>query len=331
MSHEQEFLTPVGRMVQGNCFKGRTKNKKGEPYVFKKGPNAGQPYELRFVAIAITKTDAEFNSLWAIIEQTAKANWPQWFDANGQPTHPRFSWKYVDGDSTTPDETGKRPCDREGWPGNHILKLSSNFPFPVYTRVNGVLTETVDPNVVKPGYFIRIAGSVKGNDSSESPGVYLNIGGVEFVGYGQEIRTGPDGEAMFGNAPVPALPAGASATPLAPATPPAGMTPGSTPGAPPSAPQGVPPGAGPGIPQTTPAGGYVAPPLHATPQAGDYPANTAAVRPVPSFVNPAPQATPAPAPVTTDQKYLVDGVVYTRAQLIQAKWTPEQIQAATPV
>ena len=52
----------------------------------------------------------------------------------------------------------------------------------------------------------------------QQPGVYLNHSMVEFIGHGVEIITGPDAAAVFGGAPG-ALPAGASATPVAPATP----------------------------------------------------------------------------------------------------------------
>jgi len=48
-----ELLTPVGRMVQGNPFDGRTKNREGRPLTFKDG----SPRADYFFAIAIEKTN----------------------------------------------------------------------------------------------------------------------------------------------------------------------------------------------------------------------------------------------------------------------------------
>lgn len=316
MNQPIEFLTPVGRIVQGDCFKGKTTNPDGTPLVFKNGPNAGQPCTNFFIALAIPKNDPGWPELWAKMNAAAKAGYPQFFDTQGQCTNAQFSWKYRDGDSTQPNSRGIKPCDCQGFPGNHILNFSSNFPFPVYKRVNGKVVETTSSEDVKRGFFVQIKGSTKDNSPSQSPGIYLNLEAVMFIAYGEEIRNGPDGEAIFGVAPIPALPPGASATPLAPATtPPAGMTPGGTPGASPSAPQGASPVAGPGTPQTTPAGGTVAP------------TNTAAVQPVPSFVQPT--AGTAPAPV--EERYQTDQGVFTCTQLEGYGWIPEQINATPRV
>jgi len=287
MTQAIELLTPVGRMVQGDLFKGRTTDNKGKPLLVKNGPNAGQPRTEYFVAIAIAKTDPGWADLWSKICQAAQAGYPQFFNAQGQCTNQFFSMKYTDGDSTEPNRVGKKPCDREGFPGNHILNFSSGFPIMVYGT--GGKSEITDPSTIKRGYYIRIAGNVRDNAPSETPGVYLNIGGVEFIAYGEEIKTGPDGAAMFGNAPAPVLPPGASATPLNPQTTPAGMLPSN--------------------PQMTSPAGVVSP-------------STAPVVPVPSFV---------PASMTNDQKYLIGGQIYTRAQLIQFGWTPDQIMMAQTV
>jgi hypothetical protein len=55
--------------------------------------------------------------------------------------------------------------------------------------------------------------------------VYLNLTMVELCGFGEEIKTGPDGAAVFGGTPAGALPPGASPTPLAAPTVPAGAQP----------------------------------------------------------------------------------------------------------
>ena len=119
---------------------------------------------------------------------------------------------------------------------------------------------------------------------------------VELVGSGEEIVTGPDGNAVFGGAPAGVLPAGASATPLAPATPMAAP-----------APQAAAP-----APMAAPAPQAAAP----TPA----PSN---VQPAPDFLNP--QAA-APA-VPTEVKYLdANGQgPFTEAQLLAAGYTAEML------
>ena len=96
----------------------------------------------------------------------------------------------------------------------------------------------VNKDVIKRGHYVRVYGSVKGNGSTSQPGVYLNFSMVEHVCFGDEIKTGPDGAAVFGGAPVTDLPAGGTTTP--------------TTSAPPIAP---PPGAG-----VAPAHDFVTPP-----------------------------------------------------------------------
>ena len=300
MSQAINFLTPIGRFVQGDLFKGRETDMEGKPLVIKSGPNAGQPRKDYFVALAIPKSDPGFNELWAKLDQAAKAGYPEFFDAQGQCTNPNFAWKYVDGDSQTPDKKLIKPCDRPGFAGHHILRFSSGFPFPVYGT--DIKEEITDPSLVKRGYYIRIAGSVVDNRPSQTPGIYLNINGVQFCGYGEEIRTGLSGEDMFGSSPINQLPPGASATPPAPENaPPTGA---SDPGTQPNNPPGSVPGAVSGAPNASPVGG-------------------AGVQPVPGFVAP-------PSNTTQETKHNVNGTVYTRSQLIGFGWTEAQINA-TPL
>jgi len=310
MSQSIDILTPkFCRFVQGDLFKGRETDIDGNPLVVKTGPNKGQPRKDFFIAIAIPKSDPGWPDLWAKIDQAAKAGYPQFFDAQGQCTNQNFAWKYRDGDSTIPDKKGIRPCDRAGFAGNHILNFSSGFPFPVYNEDGS--QPITDPNAIKRGYYIQVSGSVVDNKPSPSPGVYLNIGGVAFTAYGEEIRTGPSGQEMFGGQAPQQLPPGASATPLTPDAPPAGTN--QQPGAAPV--QGVQtpaPGTVPGVPQT-PAGGAAPSP----------------VQPSPGFIQP-PAPTPqpaAPAPAA-ESKHNVNGQVFTRSQLLAAGWTEEQVNAA---
>jgi len=294
-----DILTPVGRLVSGDPFTANDKDANGNPLLIKSGPNAGQPTVNYYVAIAIAKTDVGYNELWAQIHGEGRRGFPQLFDAAGACLNPAFSWKITDGDSQVPNSNNNKPCDREGWPGNWIIHFSGSFAPKCYTAGGAELI--VDPNAIKRGYFIRVSGSVKSNGNAQKPGVYLNHSMIELIAYGEEIKTGPSGEQVFGGAPVTtALPAGASATPLAP----------STTIATPTAPAVATPGA--------PA---MAAPAVATPGA------PAMAAPAPGSTVAAPATDFVEAPVKT---YLVQGVEYTAEQLVAAKWSAEQIAAHVP-
>lgn len=216
MSEKQTILTPVGRLVQGDCFEGSKTDAEGRPLVIKNGPNAGQPRVDYFMAIAVPKTDVEYGPVQTSIMQTAAAAFPTLFDASGNCINPQFAFKITDGDSAVPNTKGISPNTREGFPGHWILNFSGGFAPKVYTKGGG--EAIVDKTAIKRGDYIRIYGSVAGNGSMQQPGVYLNHSMVEFIGHGVEIITGPDASAVFGGAPA-ATPAPASATPTAPATP----------------------------------------------------------------------------------------------------------------
>ena len=190
------MLTPVGRMVQGDPFEGQTTNMEGKPLV-----NAqGAPRKEYFFAIAIPKTDAGYAAMHAQIAQVAAAGFP-----GGQANLPTFSWKIVDGDA--PEN-----AEKTGFPGHWVLRCSSGFQPKVYTK--GGLEVIVDPAQLKRGYYIRAYITVRANGNATKPGVYLNASMVELVAYGEEIQTGPAGDAVFGADPA-AVPAGASVTPVA--------------------------------------------------------------------------------------------------------------------
>lgn len=296
-----EILTPVGRLVQGDCFEPQTTDAEGNPLVIKNGPNAGQKRVDYFMAIAIPKTDPGWAEIWGKIHEEARQSFPSLFDAQGNCISPKFAFKVLDGDSQVPNSKGSKPCDREGFPGHWVLNFSGGFAPKCYTK--GGAAQIVNPAELKRGYYVRIYGTVKGNGSQQQPGIFLNHSMVELVGYGEEIVTGPSGEAVFGGAPAGNLPAGASSTPLAPATPMA------HPGA-------AAPAAGPGAP---------------APAATPAPAN---VKPAPDFLNgPAggapggPAAPAAPAPAAEVKYTHPDGNAYTEAQLVAAGWSAEQVHA----
>lgn len=205
----QNFITtPVGRLVWGSISKPKMKDSKGNPLVHKSGPDIGKPAPRYEFGIAIEKHgEAHWNqTAWGRqIWDAAVAAWPA-----GQSQRPDFSWKITDGDSAIQNKKGVAPRTRQGHPGHWVLAFSSSFAPDVLDATG---RSRVDAEMVKSGYFIQVAGSVKGsNGNADSPGVYLNSKFVSFQAYGPEIVNGPDPSTLgFGQAQ---LPAGASSAPV---------------------------------------------------------------------------------------------------------------------
>ncbi len=299
------FTTPVGRLVQGSLYKPQTVDADGKPLVVKNGPNVGQPTVRYFFALAIPKNPGEQH--WASTEWGQKiwaaghAGFPQ-----GQANSPTFAWKVVDGDSQVPNSKGKKPCEREGYPGHWVISFSSGFPPKIYNR-DGTAA-IVEPDAVKLGYYVPVNADIDGNNNAMKPGVYINHNMVALSAYGPEIHSGPDvAAAGFGAAP---LPAGASATPVGGFTPSVPAAPAY--GQPPMPPAAPLPATGvPTMSPSNPAFLQVPPPM--------APA-------VPMAVPPAPAAPAAPVPTAPVMTPAANGVSY--GAYISAGWTPDQLRAA---
>ena len=215
MSDKINITSPVGRIVAGSLYKGNDKDFDGKPLVYKNGPNAGQPRLNYFFALAIPKNPGEQH--WAHTEW-GKIIWTVGCKEYPQASQrPDFSWKVEDGDSTIPGkgQNAKRPCDKEGYRGHWILKLSTSFAVTIYKQEAGGFVKLDAIDAVKPGYYVQVSFSVDGNGQDLNPGVYLNPNAVCFrLGLPEhEISFGPNVEEMgFGAAP---LPAGVSTVPTA--------------------------------------------------------------------------------------------------------------------
>lgn len=226
-----EFLTPVGRFVQGDPFEKQTENMQGQPLVTRSG-EATQRY---FVAMAFPKVvngqqNAEFFAFWQLLETTGKTGFPALNPLPFWDQNCRFSWKVMDGDGV--DDNGKPNANKPGMAGHWVVKFSSSFPPKVFYAGRYAPHEQVnDPKAYNRGYYGRIAGTVESNGNVQKPGIYVNLSMVELVG-GQPsdiIQTGPDASAVFG-AHAAALPAGVA--PIAAAMPmPGAAQPAAMPGA----------------------------------------------------------------------------------------------------
>lgn len=313
----EAFTTPLGRIVQGDVFVAQTKDQQGNLRVYKSGPNVGQPNPQFFIAVAFPKVlpngqpNHEFEVVRALLERTARAEWPGLFPAGGAPinavtnpsVNPLFTMKLKDGDDV--DRNGKSNATKPGFAGHWVLSFSSQYapkacrPI-VENAVNPQDWESLayDPAAggakpIKCGDYVRISGSTSGNDSPNTPGLYVNVDMVELKGIGEAIVSGPDAASAFGGGGTTALPAGVQSAVGSPALPGA----------------------------TAFAGGAGAPP----------PPGTTTAPPPPATTPPPPPAGPVMLPAagaTTYDQYIAAG--WTDAQLIASGYMQAPVAAAPP-
>jgi len=209
----ETITTPVGRLVEGSLYIGRDHDAENQPLTFKTGKNVGQPRTDFYFAVAVPKGNETHwdQTAWGkVIEDVAKMSFPK-----GEYIHPDFSWKITDGDSTKINKAHRRPCDKEGFAGNWILRFSRPFSPKLYNADGS--QQLPGEIIVNLGDYVQVYALIVGNKSNKQPGVYLNHLMVAFTGYGPRIILGPDPKTVgFGQDP---LPAGVSSTPLAAFTP----------------------------------------------------------------------------------------------------------------
>jgi hypothetical protein len=294
--------SPIGRLVQGNLWEPDTKDNEGNPLTNK----AGEPRVKYWVRLAIPKNSPEWAAFYAVLVDAAKGGHAKHFDAQGNCTRPDFSWKITDGDSVAvTQKSNVRTCDQKGFAGCWVVNFSSGFAPKCFkwVEVEGAknpdgtqayaLQEINEPNDLKIGYHVQINYQSKGNNSSQSPGIYINMHNVLLTKIDEEIVSAGGNPANIFKTPMPVMQSAAAVATPAPGTPP-----------PPAAPV------------------VAAPPAAAT---------AGTITPAPEFLDgPAPPppaaavaAPPAPAPV--EKKYLHAGKEYTEAQLVAGKWTAAQI------
>lgn len=206
MSDIIEVLTPVGRVLSGNVG---TPEAVTDPATNQaKLDKNGQPMHAYRTTIAIPKQGEQHWSQteWGgVIYQAGFAAFP-----NGQAQQPTFAWKIVDGDSTVPNRNNKIPAQQVGHAGHWVITFKNSFA-PKAVNADG--TQTIDPNEFYNGCYAQVHATVRGNNVTGNPGVYLNHDIVALSGHGERIVSGPDASAVgFGNA---AAPAGMSQTPVA--------------------------------------------------------------------------------------------------------------------
>lgn len=295
-------LFPVGRLVAGSVYKPQTTDADGNPLLVKNGPNKGQPRVDYFIAVAIPKIAGHTH--WA------QTPWGEIIWKTGHAEHgpaaqrPDFAWKITDGDSAAPNKKGVAPRTREGYIGHWVVNMGSSYAPKIYNADGS--QQIVTPDAVKAGYWVQVAGSVGGNESTQNPGVFINHGMVALAGFGPEIIVGPDPKTVgFGGA----LPAGASAVPLS-----GGFNPAVPGAAVPGAPVGFP-----APPVATPLPPAAPPPMQVV---APNPGFLAAPGPVYAPVPGVPPVMTPPAVPTAPARWmtpLAQGATY--EQMIAQGWT----------
>jgi hypothetical protein len=146
--------------------------------------------------------------LWNAMNEEARTMYP-----NGV-IPPSFSMKFKDGDSIDP-ETGKSHALKEGYAGHIVFSMKTSLPINFFRFENG--QNFICNEGIKCGDYVRVQVSVKAHAAmgQGKAGLYLNPNAVQFLGFGKEIISTPTGDQIFGTQ-APAMPQGASATPIAP-------------------------------------------------------------------------------------------------------------------
>jgi hypothetical protein len=292
MSEYTQVRINRGRLVGGSPFEPRTKDARGELLTYKNGAKSGQPKLSFNVGIAVPKAEAA-----AVIQQLeaiAAAGFPTLFAGGQKPA--KFSYKYVDGDSTAPNESNKIPSQQEGYPGHFVFWFNNDKAPQCY--VWGDWVNELMGSGIKRGDYIALVGSAKPNGDTTRPGIYLNLEKVALVEEGPEIMGARQSaeEAFTGAAP--AAPAAAQMPVPAAQLPAAGVPAAQLPA--PVVP-GVPAAPGAGVTQ---------------PHTGILGGQTAA---------PGVPAAPAPPVAPAVPKRMVQGVAYEESALVAGGYTPEQI------
>ncbi len=283
---EPIILETIGRFVQGSLFEGSTKDHLGN----ERRDRQGNPKIQFYLGLAVPQGDA-FNALWAAITAKAALDFP-----GGEYNQPGFAWKIENGDQ-------EKFANREGLAGHWLIRMTSGYAIKCVDASNPPQPIT-DPNMAKRGCYLQVSIGVVGNGQPPvaqggKPGMYLNPRIAMLAGFGTEIVTGPNAAEVFAPERRLALPAGASATPLARPMPaesgaqaPANGAQGAAADGPPALPGGAPPaaaGAAPGAAPQAAAGATIAGATPAlpggAPQAGQA-AAAGTLAPARGFIDP---------------------------------------------
>jgi hypothetical protein len=200
-----------GRIVYtiGDLFAGETATTYGT-----KNPKlnkAGQQYKEYGFGLAVPKSIlsqtgiGQPGEVWARLHEATQMGYPN------KPIPTDFNMKWKDGDTGTLKD-GTPLNTKEGYPGHIVLSLKTTIPIKFFKYEAGQYFQVNDG--IKCGDYVSVQMSINVHTGT-NPCLFLNPNAVLFLGYGKEIVATPSASAVFGSAP-PALPEGASATPISP-------------------------------------------------------------------------------------------------------------------
>lgn len=200
-------FTLTGRAVQGDPMKaGPQRKDKSGVLKFRKDGAPDAPF---FYAIAIPKDPSKrfvipgnpsYEEEKAKVDAAARAAWPNMFNPQYQRpqglnfeaslpmdcSNPKFANKIQDGDGY--DENGKPNNVKDGWAGCWVVKVSNGFAPKVYEWQNGWAELTPhSERKIKLGDYVTVSGTCESNQSTESPGMYMNFDTVSFEQEGELI------------------------------------------------------------------------------------------------------------------------------------------------
>jgi len=188
------FVTPVGRLVQGNPFEKITTDMYGKPLTTK----SNDPTQQYFIAVAFKKDDPGFDILKSIFTEAAREGFPKLFAAGDNCSARNFSWKIVDGDGI--DSNGRPNDEKPGFADHWVVRFSTTFEPRCFRAGKYLPSEQLHgPNDIPRGYYVRVAGSAKANGDPSRPGIFVNFSMVELASVGDIIECGPSAEEVFGN------------------------------------------------------------------------------------------------------------------------------------
>lgn len=201
------IVTPVGRIVSGSLTEKRTTDYEGKPV-----PEEKQNYQF---GVAFRKDDPAIQGVMQYLQgvaMTQHAHNPSVTSFNLQ----GYSWKVRDGD--TPGRDGQVSNNTAG---HWVFYFSSSYPINTCDASNA----PIDAAQCYRGAFVDLVmNAVNNGKQGSNEGLFLNPVWVRKIAEGERITGGVDAATAFaGHAAPTALPPGASATPVAPAAPAAGM------------------------------------------------------------------------------------------------------------
>ena len=219
MGDRVDFTTPKGRLIFGDPWKMERLDYEGNVKTVKSGPNAGQERPEYVLGLAILKSDPDVEVFRTAIHTVGQRDYPDVFDgALGIKPGLAFALKYVDGDSQIPNQEGNKPCEKPNFPGCYVFTFKTARPLKKVTT--GGLAEILDPEQLRTGDWVRIAGKMVGNgQTGRTAGIYLNPETVEFQHRGDSITGATDPKKAFAAPAAGGIPQGAT-NQVAPAAPP---------------------------------------------------------------------------------------------------------------